>query len=269
MPFALGPQASKAGVGLTVFAETTSTNTEAMAHARKGGQGPCWFVTTMQTAGRGRRNRAWVAPRGNLASTMLEILDVTPPVAATLGFAAGVALEQALKQVSAEAAMRAPRSAANTYRLKWPNDVLAGGKKLVGMLLEAEALPNGKLAVVTGMGTNVVAAPDGMDATCLQAIGVSATAEDLFVALSDRWQEMVGIWDRGRGFSEIRDLWLDRAAGLGETVNIRSGASIISGIFDTLDDTGCMIVVTADRRRIPIAAGDVHFGDIASVKASN
>ena len=270
MVFALGPKARLAGVGLKAFDETGSTNIDAMEHARAGGQTPCWFVTTMQTAGRGRRNRVWVAPRGNLASSVLEIFDVTPSVAATLGFAAGLALEKALRQISVEAAMRAPDSAANDYRLKWPNDILAGGAKLVGMNLEAEARPDGKLAVVVGMGTNVVATPDNMPyaTTCLHALGVSASAEDLFAALSDTWQEMRGIWNLGRGFADIRELWLARAAGLGQAVSIKSGTTIISGIFETIDHTGCMIVMTADRKRIPIAAGDVYFGDIASAKAT-
>ena len=64
-----------------------------MARARDGERGPIWFVTSEQTAGRGRRHRPWIAPRGNLASSVLEVIDVSPAVAATLGFAAGLALE--------------------------------------------------------------------------------------------------------------------------------------------------------------------------------
>ncbi len=271
MTLILGPRARAAGVKLAAFDSIGSTNAEALIRARAGETGPCWFVTTEQTAGRGRRNRVWTAPRGNLASSILEVLDVAPSVAATLGFAAGLALERALRQVSVEAAMRSPDSAANDYRLKWPNDVLAGQAKLAGILLEGETLANNRLAVVVGIGTNVVAAPEGTPypATCLHALGVSASAEDLFAALSDKWQEMRGIWDDGRGFPEIRNLWLDRAAGLGQPVSIKSGTSVISGIFDTIDDTGCMIVVTADRKRLPIAAGDVYFGDTASARAHN
>ncbi len=271
MTLTLGPKARAAGVGLAAFNAIGSTNAEALIRARAGETGPCWFVTTEQTAGRGRRNRAWVAPRGNLASSILEVLDVAPSVAATLGFAAGLALERALRSVSVEAAMRAPDSPANDYRLKWPNDVLAGTSKLAGILLEAETLANGRLAVVVGIGTNVIAAPEGTPypSTCLQALGVSASAADLFAALSDAWQEMRGIWDNGLGFPDIRNLWLERAAGLGQAVSIKSGTTIISGIFDTIDDSGCMIVTTADRKRIPIAAGDVYFGDIASAKATD
>src|SRR5947207_15501446 len=107
MAFALGPLATSAGYRLTAFDQTGSTNAEAMARARDGERGPMWFVTTEQTAGRGRRQRAWIAPRGNLASSILEVMDVTPAVAATLGFAAGLSLEAALRAVSIEATLRA------------------------------------------------------------------------------------------------------------------------------------------------------------------
>src|SRR5437870_8194349 len=107
MTITLGSRAASAGYGLATFDKTGSTNSEAMARARDGERGPMWFVTTEQTAGRGRRLRPWVAPRGNLASSVLEVIDVTPAVAATLGFAAGLALESALRKVSVEAAMRA------------------------------------------------------------------------------------------------------------------------------------------------------------------
>ena len=104
MTFALGPRATSAGYRLAAFDQIGSTNAEAMARARDGERGPMWFVTTEQTAGRGRRQRAWIAPRGNLASSVLEVMDVSPAVAATLGFAAGLgASRAALQQVSIEA----------------------------------------------------------------------------------------------------------------------------------------------------------------------
>ena len=83
MPFSLGPRATSAGYRLAAFDQIGSTNVEAMDRARVGERGPIWFVTTEQTAGRGRRNRAWIAPRGNLASSILEVMDVAPMTAAT------------------------------------------------------------------------------------------------------------------------------------------------------------------------------------------
>lgn len=266
MAFALGPRALAAGTTLAAFDSTGSTNAEAMDRARAGERGPMWFVTSEQTAGRGRRHRPWSAPRGNLASSILEVMDLAPAQAATLGFAAGLALEAALQRVSLEARMRAPDTVPE-FRLKWPNDVLAGKAKLSGILLEAEAVPSG-LAVVVGIGTNVVAYPEDTPypATSLRKLGLDVDAEGLFTALSDAWAEYRGIWDHGRGFGAIRAKWLDRAAGLGDPVSVQAGNSTLSGIFDTIDDAGCLIVATADGRRVPISAGDVHFGSAASAR---
>lgn len=235
--------------------------------ARAGETGPIWLVTTEQTAGRGRRQRAWVAPRGNLATSVLEVIDTSPAVAATLSFAAGLALEAALQTVSLEARIRSPGSDNVTFHLKWPNDVLAGRKKLAGILLEAETVTYDRLAVVVGIGINVVAAPEGMPypVASLRDLGIDIGAEDLFRALAEAWVEFHGIWDTGRGFGEIRRLWLDRAAGLGQPVSIQSGASAISGIFDTIDEDGCLIVTTSDGKRLPVSAGDVYFGAAASI----
>jgi BirA family transcriptional regulator, biotin operon repressor / biotin---[acetyl-CoA-carboxylase] ligase len=86
----------------------------------------------------------------------------------------------------------------------------------------------------------------------------------LFALLSDAWAEYRGIWDNGRGFGEIRELWLSRATGLGERVAIKTGSATLEGTFDTLDENGCMVVRTPDGQRMPITAGDVYFGTTAS-----
>jgi BirA family biotin operon repressor/biotin-[acetyl-CoA-carboxylase] ligase len=271
MAFSLGPRAASAGYRLEVFESIGSTNAEALSRARAGERGPVWFVTSEQTAGRGRRHRPWIAPRGNLASSILEVMtDVPPAVAATLGFAAGLALEATLKRVSVEAALRSAGSDHMRFSLKWPNDVLAGRRKLAGILLEAEVVGGNGLAVVVGIGTNVVTAPEGMPtpATSLAALGVHVGAEELFATLSDAWAEFRTLWNNGRGFGDIRQLWLTRAAGLGRTVSIQSGDSLVEGTFETIDETGCMIVQTRAGERISISAGDVYFGSAASAGAA-
>jgi BirA family transcriptional regulator, biotin operon repressor / biotin---[acetyl-CoA-carboxylase] ligase len=269
MTFSLGPRATSAGYRLAAFESIGSTNAEALSRARSGECGPVWFVTSQQTAGRGRRHRPWFAPPGNLASSVLEVIDVSPAVAATLGFAAGLALELALRKVSVEASLRSAGSEHMKFSLKWPNDVLAGRQKLAGILLEAEAVAGDRLAVVVGIGTNVIAAPEGTPtpATSLTALGVNIGAEELFAVLSDAWAEFRGIWDNGRGFGEIRRLWLERAAGLGQQVAVQTGGTAVEGTFDTLDDSGCMVIRTSDGKRVPISAGDVYFGSAASAGA--
>ena len=271
MTFSLGPRATAAGHRLVAFDQAGSTNAEAMAHARQGECGPTWFVTTEQTAGRGRRQRAWIAPRGNLASSVLEVMNISPAIAATMSFAFGLAHESALQRVSIEANLRLAGSDQLNYLLKWPNDILVSGHKLCGLLVEAETMPDGSgLAVVAGIGTNIIAAPEGTPtpATSLAALGVHVGAEELFTAQSDAWVEFRGIWDHGRGFGEIRRRWLERAYGVGEPVAIQTGTMKLEGTFDTIDDTGCLIVRTADGRHVPVTAGEVFFGTAASVGAA-
>ena len=270
MAFTLGPRAISAGYRLAAFDSIGSTNAEALSRARDGERGPMWFVTSEQTAGRGRRHRPWIAPRGNLACSVLETVNASPAVAATLGFAAGLAVEAALQKISIEASLRSAGSDDMKFSLKWPNDVLAGQRKLAGILLEAESVAGDGLAVVVGIGTNVVAAPEGTPtpATSLAALGVHVGAEEVFATLSDSWTEFRAIWDHGRGFGEIRRLWLERAAGLGQPVAVHTGGSTVAGTFDTIDDAGCMMVRTSSGNRVSISAGDVHFGLAASVGAA-
>jgi BirA family biotin operon repressor/biotin-[acetyl-CoA-carboxylase] ligase len=254
MAFVLGPQAQSSGYRLVSFDSIGSTNAEGLTRAKGGEQGPLWLVTDQQTAGRGRRNRAWISPRGNLAASVLEVIAVAPPVAATLGFVAGVALVQALRSFFVEA------------ELKWPNDVLLRGAKLSGIGLEAESIAEGRMAVVTGIGVNVVGAPQGVPyaAISLADAGFALSAAQLFARLSDCWVETRQLWDDGRGMPDLRTKWLAHAAGVGGPVTIQIGGRTVTGIFETIDDGGHLIVATADGRRMPIASGDVFFGDAAS-----
>ncbi|MDR3468370.1 MAG: biotin--[acetyl-CoA-carboxylase] ligase [Xanthobacteraceae bacterium] len=270
MGFALGPLALSAHTRLEAFESIGSTNAEAVSRARAGERGPLWFVTDRQTSGRGRRDRAWQSPPGNLAASILEVMDVAPAAAATLGFAAGVALEGALQAVSVEARMRAAGLDAIRFALKWPNDLLAGGRKLSGILLEAEPAASGGLAVVVGIGVNVVAAPEAtmFPATSLHGLGIHVGAAELFTALAEEWARLKALWDNGRGFALIRKLWLERASGLGGEVSVRLAEATVSGVFETIDDAGCLVVRTASGERVPVSAGDVYFGAAASVGAA-
>jgi BirA family biotin operon repressor/biotin-[acetyl-CoA-carboxylase] ligase len=270
MAFALGPRARSQGYGLVAFDAIGSTNAEAMLRARRGEvsreSGPLWLVTAHQTQGRGRRSRPWETPPGNLAASVVEIMRVPPQIAATLGFAAGLALATALQSLAA------PLKNAPVFRLKWPNDVLAGSAKLSGILLEAEPAEQGNrsdagLIVVVGIGVNVASAPQGLPypATSLRELGLEASAEDLFAALSDTWALFRDVWDEGRGLSDIRRAWLEHAAGLGEKISVKLGDKTVDGIFQSIDDEG-RLLLEVDGRIVPITAGDVHFGNVASAR---
>ena len=257
MAFALGSQAQSLGYKLVSFDSIGSTNAEGLVRANAGEEGPLWLVTDQQTSGRGRRNREWISPRGNLAASVLEVVAVQPAVAATLGFAAGVALTEALRSFFVQA------------EVKWPNDVLLRGAKLSGILLEAENIGEGRMAVVTGIGVNVVGAPQDVPyaAISLADAGFALSARQLFARLSDRWAEARRLWDDGRGMPKLRAKWLTYAVGVGGPVTIQLGGRTVTGTFETIDDGGHLIVLTSDGQRMPIASGDVFFGDANSSPA--
>ncbi len=264
MTFVLGPGAQASGTRLFSFDAIGSTNAEAMALARAGDPGNVWFAARRQTAGRGRRGRSWHTDDGNLAASMLLVVDMPPALAATLGLVAGLALDDALASLAAGA--ERGRDLAAAFRLKWPNDIVAGGAKLAGILLEAEKLPGDRLAVVVGIGVNVATAPSDTPypATALAAMGLGITPEALFVELSHAWQHAYRMWNHGAGIAAVRNRWLERAAGLGQPVSIRAGEQVFDGVFETIDDAGHLILRRGDGDAMRISAGDVHFGAMAT-----
>jgi BirA family biotin operon repressor/biotin-[acetyl-CoA-carboxylase] ligase len=271
MVFRLGEKALSRGYRLASYETIGSTNTEASERARGGDPGRLWVVSGEQTAGRGRRGRAWQTAPGNLAASLLLINPARGKTSATLGFAAGLALESAVHKCAPEIGFRVALDGASgksaRLRLKWPNDVLVDGGKVAGILLQAASLPGGATAVVIGIGVNVRHAPRDVPypATTLAACGSDVDAATLFEALSDAWVEQESIWDQGRGFGQIRKEWLARAAGLGAPIAVQSDNRIFRGTFETIDDEGQLVVRTADGSTRLIAAGDVHFGAAATV----
>jgi BirA family biotin operon repressor/biotin-[acetyl-CoA-carboxylase] ligase len=267
--FWLGPIARGRGFRLNGFDEIGSTSTEALKAGAAGDAGDVWFAALRQTAGRGRRGRPWETASGNLAASLLLVPDCDPSLLPILGFVAGVALNRALSSVVPAAAIRHGLDGANRIALKWPNDVLADGAKLAGILLESQKRPDGRQAIVVGFGVNIVAAPSGLPypATSLAALQVHVRAEDVFAALAEEWVVAHELWDNGRNIIEILRLWRASAAGMGAEVAVARDGEVVRGIFETIDDSGRLVVRAHDERRVVISAGDVHFGVTASVVA--
>lgn len=270
--FWLGPKSSTRGYRLIGFDTVGSTSNEASRAAQAGDVGDVWFAALKQTEGRGRRGRAWETPHGNLAASLLILPSCDPAVAATLGFVAGVALNRALNDVFPNAEVKIGIDGADgtnaRIALKWPNDVLADGAKLAGILLEAQKLPDGRLAVVIGFGVNVVAAPQGLPypAVSVAELGRELSAETILAALTDAWVDAYELWDSGNGIADVLGLWREAAAGIGAEVAVSRDGEIVRGTFETIDDAGRLIVRANDNSRVAITAGDVHFGATASVR---
>lgn len=238
------------------FDSLGSTNAEALRLAMAGEAGDLWVTTREQTAGRGRRGRVWVSAAGNLHATLL-LIDPSPANAsATLSFVAGVALHRAVSEVVS------PQMAGG-LGLKWPNDLIASGRKVAGILVEGERLRAGRMAVIVGMGVNCRSHPD-IEAAYppgdLFALGEMVDAEALFGRLARCMAEEIAIWDRGAGFAGTRARWLDRALGFGGPIRVNLPDRVIEGRFDRLDAAGQLIVATPDGKEEIVSAGDVFFG---------
>lgn len=270
MAFLLAPTARQEGYRLEAHETVGSTNALALERARQGDNGLLWIVSKHQDSGRGRRGRAWATSPGNLAATLLVVDRYELRFAATLGFVAGLALSDALEAVlpgnRIAVGLDGAGARADRFELKWPNDVLANGAKLAGILLESTMLDEGRFGVAVGIGVNVVAHPEGLPypATSLQALGAECDAETLFVALSDAWSTNCRLWDQGRGLFAIRERWLARAAGLGSEVAVRVEGEIVRGVFETIDEDCRFVIRDREGNTVTIAAGDVHFGAVAS-----
>ena len=227
---------------------TDSTNAEALRRAREGDAGPLWITAEVQTIGRGRSGNSWVSEPGNLYATLLLREPSLPSAAPQLAFVAGLAVHDA---VAACAPNLGP-----VLQLKWPNDLLCNGRKLAGLLIEAENGP--VFAAAVGIGINCVSHPDNASypAIDLKSGGAHVTPAALFAALAETMHSRLAQWARGEGFASIRADWLKRAAGLGDPIKVRLPDRQLAGRFSGVDDSGRLLLETAGKIET-ITAGEV------------
>jgi BirA family biotin operon repressor/biotin-[acetyl-CoA-carboxylase] ligase len=238
------------------FEEIDSTILEARRRAERGEAGPAGLVAQRQTAGRGRRGRAWASLEGNLFATYLFATDRPPATIALLGFAAGVAIAETLEDMIG----------AGAVTLKWPNDVLIAGAKAAGVMLDSGPRADGAWAALA-FGVNLAAAPDGLDqpTTSLQAaLPPDALAPEPLAFLGhvrprlEYWAARIDC----DGFEPLRAAWLSRAHALGAAVRVRQGEQTLEGRMCGLSPRGELELDTAFGLRL-VAAGDVFLSSAA------
>jgi BirA family transcriptional regulator, biotin operon repressor / biotin---[acetyl-CoA-carboxylase] ligase len=230
------PDSARAPWRVVRFDAIDSTNEEARRRALAGDPGRMWIVADEQTAGRGRRGRAWISLRGNLHASALLIDPCPRRSAPQLGFVAGVALAAAARDVGAA-----------EIGLKWPNDLMLKGAKCAGILVEGVGPAGGGAAYAAGIGVNCAHAPEGLDyaTACLTRASGSAVAPgELFQRLVERFNETLEEWRAGEAFASIRAAWLDCALGLGGRIEIESRGGKREGVFDGIDADGRLLLRT-------------------------
>lgn len=217
-------------------AEARSTNDEALRMADHGAVEGTVVGADAQTAGRGRRGRAWASPAG-AGLYVSVILRPATPVVPLLTIAAGVAIADGIREVSGLATV-----------LKWPNDVYAGSRKLAGILAEAGGTRQGSYVVV-GFGVNLLPGaypPDvAVRATSLggelgRPVDRGLLLAACLAALARRYDELM------RHTSSVVSAWRSYAAStLNRRVTATVGARVVTGVAEDIDDQGALLVRTS------------------------
>ena len=235
------------------LAEIDSTSEEAKRRAEAGAPEGTLVWADRQTTGHGRRARPWHSPAGNLYCSILLRPDCPPGRAAQLSYAGALAVGGAIEELL-------PSGVSLHY--KWPNDVLIEGCKAAGVLLEsATSAAGGSVAwLVVGIGINVISHPDHVSypATHLAAHRAGADLGTLLESVSEKFLVWHEEWRRG-GFAEIRERWLERAAGLDTAIEVSLDSGLLTGRFATIDDDGALVLIAPDGAQLRVPAGDVYF----------
>lgn len=243
-----------AGYDVLRFDTLDSTNAEARRRAEAGETGPVWIVAREQTAGRGRRGRAWRMGAGDLAASLLVTTDCTE--AAQVSFVAALAVGDLVRAY-------VPPS---LVAYKWPNDVQLAGGKVSGILIESGRTPAGGSWLAVGVGVNLVGQPTDVErpagavAAHLRADHAAPpTPDEALSQLSQSFSRWFALWER-EGFAPIRDAWLPGAPGIGGPCVVRLDRETVAGVAEGLDSDGVLLLRLPDGELRRIAAGDVFFG---------
>ncbi|MGR3513277.1 MAG: biotin--[acetyl-CoA-carboxylase] ligase [Paracoccaceae bacterium] len=235
-----------------IFDELDST----MAEASRIGPDlsrPTWIMARRQTEGRGRRGRAWTSPKGHFAATYVYRPTGRAADAALRSFFAANAVYEAL-------ALKVDR---DRLWLKWPNDVLLDGGKVAGILLESVGTATAVDWLAIGIGVNLIDPPSGVENAAFPPVGLErqggdpADPDEFLSLLASNMETQERLFDT-LGFAPIRKQWLRRAARLGETITARTARDEVTGVFESIDEAGQLVLQTP-KGQVRIPAADVYF----------
>lgn len=235
---------------IEVVRETTSTNAELLARAPS--DLPAVLLADLQTAGRGRRGNAWQAPfSGALCLSLAWPFKQSPRGYGGIGLVAGIAVAEALQRAGYEA-----------VRLKWPNDLVIGGSKLGGLLVESRGEAGGVARAVIGLGINWRVPAGGLAAPVEQAWtdlasqpGVLPDRALLAALILNALVVALETFER-EGFAAFLPRWQALDALNRREVVVKLDAEQVTGVATGIDDDGALLVRTADGPR-RFTAGEV------------
>jgi len=242
-----------------------STNAYALSLARQGEPSNLWVTAKTQTAGKGSRGRDWTCIQGNLFTSLL-LRDAAPiKKLYQLTFIASIAVSDAISEFSLSTSFPAQNPAH-----KWPNDVLLNGKKCSGILLESQ-MNGDESVVVIGIGVNCGAHPGGNllhKATSLIDEGIKVSVDELVLAIAKHMAHHISLWESGNNFAAIRNVWLEKAYGVGEQITIQlPGKPLLEGVFSGLNDEGQLLLEMASGAVETISTADIFFNQSGEARS--
>ncbi|HYW05086.1 MAG TPA: bifunctional biotin--[acetyl-CoA-carboxylase] ligase/biotin operon repressor BirA [Gammaproteobacteria bacterium] len=252
---ALSPVARERLESLEIFPQIASTNAHLLDLPASAGPRPARAcLAEHQSAGRGRRGRAWLSPfAANIYLSVRWRFDETPPGLSALALCIGVASAEALHAAGA-----------GDVRVKWPNDLLWQDRKLGGVLLEIRGEAAGRCDVVVGIGLNVSMPPEagrGIDQPWVDLDevlgGRRPHRNDLAAGLLERLTAALARFGEG-GFTPFRARWAGVDAIAGREVDLQRGDATVTGIADGVDDEGALRLRVGDRI-VRYVSGDVSL----------
>jgi len=239
---------------LAAFESVDSTNDELRRRAMDGAPSHSVVCALEQTKGRGRRGRSWVSQPGNLFCSILMKPRIPIAEASKSSFVSALAIHDAIKEAVGDFDC--------DVTCKWPNDVLIDSYKVSGILLETQACPGSNEPdwLIIGIGINLAHSPADTPYPSGYINAYRDTPLDPPEMLEILLQHFQLWWERWEtlGFQAIRNAWLERAKGIGDEIVVNLSQESISGIFETLDHDGALVLRTTQGQRL-ITAGDVFF----------
>jgi len=234
------------------FEETGSTNDDAFRSGMAGAPEGTVVLAESQRTGKGRMQRVWHSPPGiNIYTSIILRPSFETARATQIPIAAGVAVAETLNPYCGGRA-----------ELKWPNDVLIGGKKVCGILAQMKTTDSGIDFVVVGIGINVNLHADQLpndikDIATSLAIesGHDLPRSEVIIRLYEnltKWYKNL----QNCGFAQVRQAWLDLTPMIGKTVQVMFHREAVSGTACGLDEDGSLVLQTDGNQTLRISAGD-------------
>lgn len=248
-----GRTPERIGTRVLLLGETTSTNDDAWRLAREGAPEGSIVIAECQTGGKGRKGRLWISPKGvNLYTSIVLRPPLPPSQVSLLTLLAGVVVAEVIREDHGIEA-----------GIKWPNDVLIGGKKVAGILSEMSAEADRVHFLVLGIGVNLNMTEEMFPPDLLQPatslflvtgtkVDRASFARSLYGRL-DSWYSTF----LARGGEPVREAWLALCVHRDRWLEVLTMSGRQAGRFAGLDDDGCLLLDTGGSVQTRIAAGDV------------